>query len=149
MRGVCAPAAAFGVFFFPATEGETRAAAPGRLRRDKPLRQARQAMAVLCMVVPPHLDSSCLQRPPHLGGSCPWRRGDPRCLKSQEGDAQQMLAGAFPATQRRETPGLSLSKGHCENDRRSLLRHAGQQQCIYLVLKGGGTNNNRKSKCTR
>lgn len=84
-------------------------------------------MAALCMVVPPHLGSSCLQHPPHLGSSCPQCRGDPRncsshlSLKSQEGDAQQMLVGAFPATQRWETPtspasSLSPSKGHCQND---------------------------------
>lgn len=137
MRGVCAPAADLGVLFFPATGGETHAMAPGRLHRDKPLRQAPRlasgggtaAIAALCMVVPPHLGSSCLQHPPHLGSSCPRCRGDPRncsshlSLKSQEGDAQQMLVGAFPATQHWETPphppppsSLSPSKGHCRND---------------------------------
>lgn len=69
------------------------------------------AMAALSMVMPPHLGSSCLR--------C---RGDPRncscrlCLKSQEGDARQMLVGAFPATWCHETPTLSPSKGHCDDD---------------------------------
>lgn len=171
MRGVCAPAADLGVLFFPATGGETHAMAPGRLHRDKPLRQAPRlasgggtaAIAALCMVVPPHLGSSCLQHPPHLGSSCPRCRGDPRncsshlSLKSQEGDAQQMLVGAFPATQHWETPPhppppLQLVPKQGSLPERRVISSAPRRAFAVMHLfsvKGRGTTNNRKSKCTQ